>query len=904
MTARLERNDGSYANNFEVFYGYSLSLNWSRYDDYKWVTVDNVAQSLELSIYQNVQTGSCEVSVSSAFGNFAIASIGIGGSMSANSQYPGYASVFFNGDPNYPTGYTGQKVVGPATSSPYRIDYLAIGDSLSSGEGDLGLNPDSGKKYYRAHTDDDGTVTVDGYIEKVGPTEKCHLSERSYPYALANGMGLGKPSLSSTARWNSVACSGATSWDLKEKESADYTGQGDRLNGYDISSLRAGAINEFIPGRLKQIEFIKRYQPKVITLTMGGNDVDFAGKIRACASSPSVCSFANLSWRGKLRSEIRAQFDNLSGLYEEITGATEYKAKVYVLGYPMLVNGNPYASCDDTFFLGPAEREMISNSIIYLNNIIEQAAKKAGVKYVDIESAFGDHRLCDAGTQHVTAITGILGYHGYDEQESFHPNSLGHSDIANAVWDTTDGQSLLDYQICADATKSVCPDSDLQASGAVVPPYFSEGSPTDNSIFHYYTLTNGTMVKMVERYSVDTQNYVFESESKVDLLLYSSPTILGQFDVGLDGSVRANVTIPASVLPGYHTLVMRGKSPGGEVVELYQTVQIRGSSTDDIDEDGVSDVIDKCFFVPSVNIDVDKDDKDDACDPEVNSVNYPYRVRMGDPRRSYAGRSEVGNYLYVERRTDASEITGISGDDDPDGDGWAIIAASEGRTYSPIEIPDTGPYARFSIDDIQDGDIRHKVPSIYLRAGNHGCVRYQPESLARLEPGQIRGLKLVSQGIDKCRAEPPEADMDHDGQPDNSQPLYLARNGDVNIGEDPERIYLFRNFHAAEAQLGISDYSPAGTPAGQGYEPVQTWNILAISKGVGYTPSFKKLITTVHSDGSKWPVIIFRKHDNLNPGSRICFAYTPSSLAQIQSNEQQMLVNDKELIKGVSCEKI
>lgn len=40
------------------------------------------------------------------------------------------------------------------------------------------------------------------------------------------------------------------------------------------------------------------------------------------------------------------------------------------------------------------------------------------------------------------------------------------------------------------------------------------------------------------------------------------------------------------------------------------------------------------------------------------------------------------------------------------------------------------------------------------------------------------------------------------------QPLYLARNGISANGEDPTRTYLFRNFYAAEAQLGISDYKP------------------------------------------------------------------------------------------------
>ncbi|QQS21930.1 hypothetical protein IPM09_05485 [Candidatus Saccharibacteria bacterium] len=50
-------------------------------------------------------------------------------------------------------------------------------------------------------------------------------------------------------------------------------------------------------------------------------------------------------------------------------------------------------------------------------------------------------------------------------------------------------------------------------------------------------------------------------------------------------------------------------------------------------------------------------------------------------------------------------------------------------------------------------------------------------------------------------------------------------------------------FYAAEAQLGITDYTPTGTPANapdKATQPLQPWNLLATSKDVGYSSLFKR----------------------------------------------------------------
>lgn len=93
---------------------------------------------------------------------------------------------------------------------------------------------------------------------KGAPREKCHVSTRSYPYKLANWMGLGS---GPSAAWASVACSGATVYDMNWDNSGGYEGQDSplgRLHGYDNKGvLQKMALNEMIPGHVKQIEFVK-----------------------------------------------------------------------------------------------------------------------------------------------------------------------------------------------------------------------------------------------------------------------------------------------------------------------------------------------------------------------------------------------------------------------------------------------------------------------------------------------------------------------------------------------------------------------------------------------------------------------------------------------------------------------
>lgn len=75
------------------------------------------------------------------------------------------------------------------------------------------------------------------------------------------------------------------------------------------------------------------------------------------------------------------------------------------------------------------------------------------------------------------------------------------------------------------------------------------------------------------------------------------------------------------------------------------------------------------------------------------------------------------------------------------------------------------------------------------------------------EPTEARGTHLEnSSQPNLCRAQSPDGDEDTNGQADNSQELYRARNGDPTQGEDTSAIYLERSIFASEARGGVSDY--------------------------------------------------------------------------------------------------
>jgi lysophospholipase L1-like esterase len=740
-----------------------------------------------------------------------------------------------------------------------RLDYLALGDSYASGEGDIEKKPD-GTSYYTPVTDYNGG---------------CHLSERSYPFRLRNFYNI------APSKMESVACSGALTLDIKS-QSTSYVGQGDRLGSLgseEIATRQARALDVFNPGYVEQIKFIERYKPKVITLTIGGNDVGFEGVVKACAEIYSVlpCSYAKEDQlRGQLGNSIKGAFRRIKESVEAIQIKSP-NTKIYLLGYPQFIYSGTAICGLNVGMTDSDERLMMTEGVKYMNQVIKAVAHATRVTYVDIENSLVGGLMCESG-EYVTGAADIS-FNKDLYGSTFHPNAKGHAKIADVIGQQLDGYNLLTYPYMQ------AKDDFVQAPAPT--PYFANAMEAygDRSA-HYENITSQPATK-TQPTTASGPKYTLKVGSTFNARAQSDPVDLGTFTANDDGSFNAQITFPAAMPAGFHTLVLSGESYSGEPIDIYQVVEVQGSNPHDRDEDGIDDSVDACLYIPTSGQDKDQDGIDDACDPEITDPPVPkdsYRLRVGDPSKTYAGQAEQANALYLERNIYASAKTGVIGDYDPDHDGWVVIATNQGAGSGQ---PPLAPYARFWSDG-NDGSV---IPHVSFRTKENGCVQYKPADLSQVTQSNNGTPRIFAQeavDTNTCRSEPITADADNNGQPDNTQPLYLARSGESTKGEDFTKLYLFRSTRAAEAQLGKSDYAsndPASTPTT--IPPTDTkdyrklWTLLATSPAYAYNTFLNNF--TKFKLINNYPYVLTGYTSTFYTQ---CTAYKPDNLATIKQSTQ------------------
>ena len=93
-------------------------------------------------------------------------------------------------------------------------------------------------------------------------------------------------------------------------------------------------------------------------------------------------------------------------------------AKVIVLDYPRLFQGE---DCNAGTFFSPAEETRLNTTADMLRTQLQTAAGRAGANFVfkDVIPPFVGHAICDS-TEWLNGLSNPTG-------ESYHPNTLGHS---------------------------------------------------------------------------------------------------------------------------------------------------------------------------------------------------------------------------------------------------------------------------------------------------------------------------------------------------------------------------------------------------------------------------------------------------------------------------------------------
>lgn len=476
-------------------------------------------------------------------------------------------------DTSYPSGLENVDITNQGYVQP-KTAYLALGDSFASGEGDT-----EGGTWYEPGTD--------------VSNNKCHVSRRSYPYLVANQLGLHSDMTESPADdslFHSVACSGAQSEHILKKIQYD-----------DVENAPY-----WMAGTKQQAFWVEKEQPDALTISMIGNDIGF-GKIIARCMEPDTC-YDSYEDRLELALLIGRKFNVLTQMYQELKSKSP-ASRIYVIGYPQIVSES--GSCGLNVRLNQKEREFAVGLTHYLNAVIKAATENTGIQYVDIEDTLAGKELCSSEPQNTIAVNGITA--GNDRfhvigAESFHPNQTAHSLLATAVMQLTNGLTL------------PMPAADTNI-GAPSPtsPQFTKLLNASRSGRELYDINYDDDLSNNIIYRGGFEQLVLDQvmpRAVQKLVLHSDPIDLGTFESDEEGKIDATFNVSADTPVGFHTLHLIGPGPAGNTVDIQKVVYV-AASPDDFDGDGVLNQDEKCGILEPLNEDYDQDGIDDACDPKI-----------------------------------------------------------------------------------------------------------------------------------------------------------------------------------------------------------------------------------------------------------------------------------------------
>jgi len=287
------------------------------------------------------------------------------------------------------------------------VNYVALGDSYSSGEGAPPFMP--------------GTD---------GPNDFCHRSVNAYSQVLGQAFNV-------TPKF--YACSGATTGNI-------------------TSQFRFGEPPQITEPGVDTTA-------SLVTMSIGGNDAGFGDVLTSCIEQKLKADAVNAAigpvgrWLGlgldpscaSSQSFVNAantRIDNVFGpaqsTYQALLGATSpTDTSIIVADYPRLFpdSASEQGCLALSLILTTQDEQYFNQAADRLDGVLQNAAAGAGVNFVDVRSAFGGHAICGNAGAWINGISfasgsgqpctfSVLGHciwSGLPIVGSFHPNASGQS---------------------------------------------------------------------------------------------------------------------------------------------------------------------------------------------------------------------------------------------------------------------------------------------------------------------------------------------------------------------------------------------------------------------------------------------------------------------------------------------
>jgi lysophospholipase L1-like esterase len=159
---------------------------------------------------------------------------------------------------------------------------------------------------------------------------------------------------------------------------------------------------------------------RLVTLTIGGNDVNYIGTAIACGQPDSTCT------RSADPAQTDAAFRALPRSLTELIQAIRTNAPsatIVLVTYPRLV---PPTACPALHYTQAAAR-LVGSMGQRLEQVFVSVAKAAHVRLVDPYVLGAAHGPCATGTN--KWVSGLVAANGFE----YHPTAAGHQEMAHLV---------------------------------------------------------------------------------------------------------------------------------------------------------------------------------------------------------------------------------------------------------------------------------------------------------------------------------------------------------------------------------------------------------------------------------------------------------------------------------------
>jgi lysophospholipase L1-like esterase len=194
------------------------------------------------------------------------------------------------------------------------------------------------------------------------------------------------------------------------------------------AGAQARHVTEAQNGVPPQIDAV-RPDTSVVTLGIGGNDLDLAGIIQRCVllaylnpqGSPCKNSFG-LFGTDEIGSRINTTAPKIAGALQAVR-AKAPQAEVFLVGYPAIAPDDG-SSCRGTIPLAAGDFAWLRDKTKQLNTMLAQQAAANGAVFVDTYGPSIGHDACKpAGVRWIEPTD-------TEEGTGFHPNAAAHANTA------------------------------------------------------------------------------------------------------------------------------------------------------------------------------------------------------------------------------------------------------------------------------------------------------------------------------------------------------------------------------------------------------------------------------------------------------------------------------------------